>query len=237
MAELLDPVPERALAVYAHPDDADVSCGGTLARWAELGSSVHVVVCTTGDKGSSDPAVDPAVLARTRAGEVRRAADALGVASPVILDHPDGELYDERGLVAELVTHVRRLRPEVVVCPDPTAVFFGQHYYNHRDHRTVGWAVLDAVSPAAAQPHYFPEAGPAHQVSAVLLSGTIEPDVWVDISSSLERKTSAVLCHASQLSEGGEWFRTAVRQRAEDGGREAGVRYAEGFRRLWLVPT
>ena len=237
MAALLEPVPERALAIYAHPDDADISCGGTLARWAESGASVHVVVCTTGDKGSSDPATDPAELARTRADEVRRAAEALGIAAPVLLGHPDGELYDERGLVAELVGQVRRLRPEVVVCPDPTAVFFGQHYYNHRDHRTVGWAALDAVSPAAAQPHYFPETGSAHQVSAVLLSGTIEPDVWVDISATLERKTRAVLCHESQLSGGGEWFRAAVRQRAEDGGREAGVRHAEGFRRLWLVPT
>lgn len=237
MAALLEPVPERALAIYAHPDDADISCGGTLARWAEAGASVHVVVCTTGDKGSSDPDADPAELARTRAGEVRRAAEALGIAGPVLLGHPDGELYDERALVSELVGHVRRLRPEVVVCPDPTAVFFGQHYYNHRDHRTVGWAALDAVSPAAAQPHYFPEAGPAHQVSAVLLSGTIEPDVWVDISPTLERKTRAVLCHGSQLSAGAEWFRAAVRQRAEEGGREAGVRHAEGFRRLWLVPT
>jgi len=236
MPELLEPVPERALAIYAHPDDADISCGGTLARWAQSGCAVHVVVCTTGDKGSSDPAVDPVALAERRAGEVSRAAEALGIEGHVILGHPDGELYDER-LVAELVAQVRRHRPEVVVCPDPTAVFFGQHYYNHRDHRTVGWAALDAVSPAASQPHYFPEAGPAHQVSTVLLSGTIDPDVWVDVSSSLERKTRAVLCHQSQLSEGGEWFRTAVRQRAEEGGRHAGVRHAEGFRRLWLVPA
>ena len=237
MAELLEPVPGRALAIYAHPDDADVSCGGTLARWAEQGGEVHVVVCTNGDKGSADAAVDPAALVRRRAGEVQRAAEALGIAGHVLLGHPDGELYDERQLVSELVAHVRRLRPEVVVCPDPTAVFFGQHYFNHRDHRAVGWAALDAVAPAAAQPHYFPEAGPAHQVSSVLMSGTVTPDVWVDISSTLERKTRAVMCHESQLGEGGEWFRTAVRQRAEDAGRQAGVRHAEGFRRLWLVPA
>ena len=237
MPELLDPVPERALAIYAHPDDADVSCGGTLACWAERGSEVHVVVCTQGDKGSSDPAVDPAALAERRAGEMRRAADALGVAGHVVLGHPDGELYDERLLVSQLVAQVRRLRPDVVVCPDPTTVFFGQHYFNHRDHRAVGWAALDAVAPAAAQPHYFPEAGPAHQVHTVLMSGTGTPDVWVDISSSLERKTRAVMCHESQLVEGGEWFRVAVRQRAEEGGRQAGVRHAEGFRRLWLVPS
>lgn len=235
MAELLDITPRRALAVYAHPDDADVSCGGTLARWSDDGSEVHVVVCTTGDKGSSDPKVVPSELADERAAEVAAAAAALGLQGHTRLGHPDGELYDERGLVAELVGQVRRLRPDVVVCPDPTAVFFGQHYFNHRDHRTVGWATLDAVAPAASQPHYFPEAGPPHAVGSVLLSGTVAPDVWVDVSGTLERKTRAVLCHRSQLSEGAEWFRSALRQRAEEEGQQAGVRYAEGFRRLRLA--
>ena len=226
--------PERALAVYAHPDDADVSCGGTLARWSEAGAEVHVVICTSGDKGSADPDADPAELAAARAGEVAAASEVLGLCGHTLLGHSDGELYDERALIGELVGHVRRLRPDVVVCPDPTAVFFGQHYFNHRDHRVVGWAALDAVSPAAAQPHYFPEAGPAHRVGTVLLSGTTAADVWVDVTTSLERKTRAVMCHRSQLAEGAEWFGAALRQRAEEDGRQVGVRFAESFRRLRL---
>ena len=51
----MDDIPEVALAVYAHPDDADVACGGTLARWAKAGASVHLVVCTDGGKGTFDP--------------------------------------------------------------------------------------------------------------------------------------------------------------------------------------
>jgi LmbE family N-acetylglucosaminyl deacetylase len=132
------------------------------------------------------------------------------------------------------VAVVRRLRPDVVLCPDPTAVFFGQDYFNHRDHRITGFATLDAVAPAAAMPLYFPDAGPAHQVSTVLLSGTLEPDVWVDISTTVDRKGEAVACHRSQFPDGGEWAGTAVRLAAEDAGRQAGVPCAEGFRRLRL---
>lgn len=235
MAELVEEVPPRALAVYAHPDDADVSCGGTLARWASEGAEVHVLVCTSGDKGSSDAGTVPTELAARRAAEMSAAARVLGVEGHQ-LGWPDGELYDERALTERIVGVIRRVRPDTVLCPDPTAVFFGQHYYNHRDHRAVGWATLDAVAPAASQPHYFPEAGPPHQVETVLLTGTISPDVWVDVSSSLETKTKAVMCHGSQLGDGaGEWFRQLVRQRAEEAGRQAGVRHAEGFRRLRLV--
>jgi LmbE family N-acetylglucosaminyl deacetylase len=111
-------------------------------------------------------------------------------------------------------------------------VFFGNGYFNHRDHRVTGLAALDAVSPAAALPHYFPEAGPAHQVEAVLLSGTLEPDLWVDISTTVDVKGEAVGCHRSQFPDGMEWASTAVRLGAEDAGRQVGVAFAEGFRSL-----
>ena len=234
MAELVDFVPASALAVYAHPDDPEVSCGGTLARWAAAGAAVHVVVCARGDKGSSDPGVKPDQLAKRRAKEVAAAGRVLGVTGHQVLGHGDGELENDLALRGELVTVIRRVRPEVVICPDPTAVFFGQSYFNHHDHRVVGFATLDAVSPAAASPHYFPAAGGAHAVATVLLSGTLEPDVWVDISDALDVKAEALLCHQSQLGETAEWLRTVVRDRAEQGGRQAGVAYAEGFRRLQL---
>ena len=235
MALLVAESPARALAVYAHPDDPEVSCGGTLARWAAAGADVQVVVATSGDKGSSDPAVVPAELAARRAGEVAAAAGALGLSASHLLGHPDGEV-DEARLRAELVALVRALRPEAVVCPDPTAVFFGSSYVNHRDHRAVGWAALDAVAPAAASPHYYPGAGPPHQVRSLWLSGTLEPDAWVDIGPTVDAKAEALLCHRSQLGEAGEWFRTVVLARAEEAGRAAGVAYAEGFRRLVLAP-
>jgi LmbE family N-acetylglucosaminyl deacetylase len=227
--------PQRVVAVYAHPDDADVSCGGTLARWAEEGAQVTVVVCTSGDKGSIDPDADPRAIANARADEVAKAVAVLG-ASAELLGHPDGELENDAALRRQIVELVRRHRPEVVVCPDPTAVFFGDSYFNHRDHRVVGWATLDAVTHEAAGPHYFPDTGAAHRVNEVWLSGSLEPDHWVDIGATVDVKAEALACHETQLGGAGEWLRSVVRQRAEEAGRQAGVTYAEGFRRLVLVP-
>jgi len=95
VAVLFDGVPDRVLAVYAHPDDPDVSCGGTLARWAGAGSEVHVLICTNGDKGTTDPATDPDDLARRRAGEAAEAAKLLGIAGQHFLGYRDGELEDD----------------------------------------------------------------------------------------------------------------------------------------------
>lgn len=234
MAELLVDVPARALAIYAHPDDPDVSCGGTLAVWAEAGCEVWVLLCTDGAKGSSDPAAVASELATRRSAEAAEAGGLIGITGQESLDYPDGELDDRPGFRSQLVAAVRRIRPDVVLCPDPTAIFFGQQYFNHRDHRVTGLAALDAVSPAAALPHYFPEAGAPHQVTTVLMSGTLEPDVFVDISSTVDVKAGAVGCHRSQFPDGVEWATTAVRLAAEDAGQQAGVPFAEGFRRLRL---
>jgi LmbE family N-acetylglucosaminyl deacetylase len=234
VADLLDDVPERVLAVYAHPDDPDVSCGGTLARWTRAGAEVHTLVCTNGDKGTLEASVDPAELARRRLAEVQEAAAVLGLAGHHVLGYGDGELADDAALRGELVVWIRRIRPTVVLGHDPTAVFFGEEYFNHRDHRVTGYAVLDALSPGAALPHYFPDAGPAHQVEAALLSGTLEPNVWVDVTSTIDDKAKAVSCHRSQFTDDGEWARRAVRERAIEDGRRVGVAYAESFRRLRL---
>ncbi len=222
--------------MYAHPDDPEISAGGTLARWAEDGAEVHVLITTRGDKGTGDLAADLDALARIRVEETAKSAALLGFAGHHHLEYGDGELPDDQELRGAIVRHMRELKPELVLCPDPTAVFFGDRYFNHRDHRVTGWATLDAVAPAAGNPHYFAEQLAeglvVHQVQAVFLSGTLEPNYWVDISDVLERKIDALFCHASQLVETGEWFRQFLRDRAEEAGRAAGVRYAEGFRRL-----
>ncbi|HEX7166377.1 MAG TPA: PIG-L deacetylase family protein [Acidimicrobiales bacterium] len=226
--------PARVLAVYAHPDDADVSAGGTLATWAADGAHVEVVVCAAGDKGAADPSTDRGDLADRRAAEVELAVAALGLDRIHLLGRPDGELSNDASLRGDIVRLIRDVRPEVVVCPDPTAVVFGGAYVNHRDHREVGWATLDAAAHEAGNGLYFPEAGDAHAVDEVWLSGALEPDTWVDIEGALERKATALACHESQLGEAGEWLRAVVQERAEEAGRQSGYRYAEGFRRLVL---
>lgn len=231
---VLDLQPARVLAIYAHPDDAEVSCGGALARWAADGAEVHVLVVARGEKGSTDPSADPDALAAQRAVETEAAGALLGVHDHHWLGRPDGEVVDTPELRAEVVGAIRRVRPDVVVAPDPTAVFFGEHYVNHPDHRAVGWAALAAVPHASGNPHYHPECGPPWAAGTFLLSGTLEPDAWIDISGVIDAKVAALACHESQLGDAGEWLRSVVVQRAEEAGRAAGVTHAESFRQLRL---
>lgn len=234
------PAVRNVLAIYAHPDDAETAAGGVLARLATSGADVHVVICAQGDKGSFDPDIDPVRLIAERRSEALAAGAILGVTGTTFLDYPDGTL-DERDLAfaATLVRLVRETRADVVFAPDPTAVFFGDTYVNHRDHRAVGWAVLDAVAPAAANPHYFPEqiaAGlAAHAIDALYLSGTLEPNAHIDIADVLDQKIDAMFCHRSQLGEVDETFRAFLRERAAEAGRSVGLPAAEAFRRVTLA--
>jgi LmbE family N-acetylglucosaminyl deacetylase len=230
--ELLGEAPGRALAVYAHPDDPEVSCGGTLAHWVRAGADVRLVVVNAGDKGSHEVGADPAALTTQRTGEVHAAAGVLGLTGVDLLGLPDGEVTNDLALRGRLVELVRAHRPDVVICPDPTAVFFGDTYVNHRDHREVGWAVVDAVAPAAGSPLYFPETGPPHQVATLLLSGTFEPDVWVDISDAVDLKIAAVQCHESRVGNDPALVGELLRTRTAESGGQVGVGHAEAFRRL-----
>lgn len=205
------------------------------SRWAAAGSVVHVLICTSGDKGTTDPEADSEALVAARVEEAERSAEVLGVEGLHLLGHPDGELENDAALRRELVEIIREVRPDGIVSPDPLAVFFGEHHYNHRDHRVVGWAALDAAAPAAASPLYFKDAGPAHQVTAAYLSGSLQPNVWVDVSPTIERKIEAVSCHRSQLGESSDWIASALRDGAGDAGQQSGVGYAEPFRRIRLA--
>src|ERR1700733_3714847 len=192
--------PQCAMAIYAHPDDADVAAGGLLAPWAMEGCAAHLVVVCDGDKGSHALAADAVAVREVRGAEVDFAADLLGAATVTRLERPDGDVDNDDDLRSALVGLIRRYRPEVVIGPDPTATFFAGVYVNHRDHRETGWALLDAVAPAAAMPLYFPDRGEQHQGGSLLLSGTHEPDVVADISSTIDTKVKAVLAHSSQLA-------------------------------------
>ena len=224
------------LAIYAHPDDPAISCGGTLASWAppeawSMSSSARRVTRARRTRTWTRRA-SPG----SRVVEAERSAAVLGVVSTHFLGRLDGELENDSELRRELVAIIREVRPEAIISPDPLAVFFGEHHYNHRDHRIVGWAALDAAAPAAALPLYFKGTGRAHQVAAAYLSGSLEPSVWVDVTSTIDRKIEAVGCHISQLVDAGDWIASALRDGAEDAGREVGVGYAEPFRRIRLAP-
>lgn len=225
--------------MFAHPDDAEIASGGTLARWASEGRAVHLLVLTNGDRGSQDPAQDRALLARVRNEETEAAGRVLGLEGFKILDVHDGELENSLTIRSQIVSEIRVLRPTVVLTCDPTAWFFGDRYFNHADHRTAGATALDALFPAAGNPLFFSEQlGEGLEpwnVPEVWLSWTTDPNHHQDVTGFLETKMAALAAHRSQV-EGDMlgFFDQWLPLEAEEAGRKIGVKHAESFRVLRL---
>jgi len=228
-----------ALAVFGHPDDAEISAGGTLTRWAGEGRSVHLLVLTNGDRGSQDASRDRTELARTRKAETEAAAAMMGLAGCQVLDVHDGELENSPAVRSQIVRAIRTIRPAIVLSCDPTAWFFGNRYFNHADHRTAGEAALDAVFPGAGNPHFFSEhldqGLEPWSVSHVWLGWTNEPNHYQDVSGFIELKLKALAEHRSQV-EGNMlgFFEEWLPAEAVENGKKIGVQHAEAFRVLDL---
>ncbi len=227
----------RVLVIMAHPDDPEFSCGGTIARWVREGRYVGYVLITSGDKGSEDPTMTPERLRKTREAEQRAAAAVLGVHEVHFLRYPDGELFPTQELRRDIVYHIRRFRPHIVVCQDPTAYYFEDYYINHPDHRAAGEAVLAAVFPLARDRLNFPEHEAAglspHKVREVYITTTPNPTTWVDITDVLELKLQAILQHKSQVKDP-EALIARWRERLQYKDEQGRVRYREGFRVMHL---
>src|SRR5215217_7713769 len=112
------PLPRRAMAIVAHPDDADFTVAGTVARWARAGAACIYVLCTDGNKGSDDPAMTPERLAPIRRTEQRAALDRLGGQEAWFLGFEDGILEPTLALRRALAEAICRFRPDTVLCPD-----------------------------------------------------------------------------------------------------------------------
>ena len=227
------------LAVFAHPDDAEITAGGTIAKWCAAGRTVHLLVLTNGDRGSSDAAVDPVELATTRERETAAAAEVLGVQATTVLGVRDGELENSPQVRRDVVNAIRVLRPSTLVSCDPTAWFLDDRYVNHADHRTAGEIAVDSIFPGAGNPHFFPEhlvqGLEAHQVTDLWLGLTSEPNHHEDVTGHLETKLAALAKHESQVAGGMlGYFEEWIPKEAEEAGRAIGVRHAESFRRLDL---
>lgn len=227
--------PVHALVVIPHPDDAEFGVAGTVARWTREGKDVVYVVCTNGDKGSSDPATDPAELARAREKEQMEAAEMLGVREVVFLRYPDAGLEDTPEFRKELVRLIRLYRPNTVVSADPY-----RRYLWHRDHRICGRVVMDAVFPYArdvlAYPDLHRQGLEPHKVREVLLWGSPETNCRLDISDTFELKMAALSCHRSQIDPARfPQMKERMRERYRLMSKDTGYEYAEAFHReeLW----
>jgi LmbE family N-acetylglucosaminyl deacetylase len=200
-------VPKKAMAIFAHPDDIEFSCAGTLARWIQAGTEVVYVLCTSGDVGIAKPSMTRARAAEIREAEQLEAATVIGVKEVIFLREPDGMLENTMALRKRLVQEIRRFRPEVVFTIDPTVVWAGDGYINHPDHRAAGGAAIDAIFPAAGQPNLFEELAEeglrAHKVRKVYVDSLGQGDTYVNIGETIELKIEALRKHVSQM---GEWY-------------------------------
>lgn len=183
----------RVLCIVAHPDDIEFYCAGSVLLMTDRGVEVHFTVATSGDKGSSDPSLDSAVLAAIREAEQEAAARTLGAAGVEFLRHRDAELVEGLELRAQLVGSIRRARPDLLLTFDP----FGGYRY-HPDHRVVGRVALDAAWPCARDRLTNPERGEPHETAEAWCFASTSPSLEVDISSVIERKIDARVAHRSQ---------------------------------------
>src|SRR5947207_2110616 len=227
----------RILCIAAHPDDLEFTVSGSVARWTSEGRDVTFCLVTTGGAGTNEHTPSSEGLLPIRERESREAARILGVTEVIFLGYQDGVVEPTIALRRDLTSVIRRCRPDVVVCGDPTVRYYGNEYLNHPDHRAVASAALDAVFPSAETCGIFSdlltEGLEPHKVKEVLIHGAVPPDTWVDIGETLETKCAALKAHVSQVGKG-EWVEPLLREWAERDGKSAGVTHAEGYRRMIL---
>ncbi len=192
--------PAQVMVVTPHPDDAEYGVAGTVARWAREGKDIIYVVCTNGDKGTSDVNVKPEELTKIREQEQLAAARLLGVREVLFLRHPDQGLEDTPEFRKEIVCFIRMYQPEIVVTADPY-----RRYIWHRDHRITGQVTLDAIFPYArdhlAYPDLLEQDLHPHRVKEVLLWASEDPNYRSDITDTFDLKIAALRCHKSQIGQ------------------------------------
>lgn len=221
----------KILVVVAHPDDIESWCAGTICRFVDAGKQVCYILCTSGDKGTSDPTLAREQVSKIREAEQLEAGRILGVECVTFLRWPDSEVEATLTLRRELVRQIRTHRPDLVITHDPVPP-----YRLHPDHRAVGRATLDAIFPCARDPLTFAEqidkdGLQAHTVPEVWLFATEIPDIWIDITTTLLRKIEARLAHASQHTDAEE-LKNNWHRRAAEVGETLGLAAAEAFKKV-----
>ena len=200
----------RLCGVFAHPDDETLGTGGTLARYAAEGIETYVVTATRGQRGRYKDGSDhpgPQALGRIREGELRAAAAVLGVREVSLLDYWDQDLDQAapEEIVGQLVAHLRRIRPQVVVTFDPAGG------YGHPDHIAIAQFATAAVT-VAADPS-FPAVGggeePAHRVAKLYYMGWPAAK-WEAYQEAFKRLVSKVDGVERQAAPWPDWALTTT---------------------------
>src|SRR2546421_4877438 len=224
---------QKAMAIYAHPDDAEFGMAGTVAKWAKAGVEFTYCMVTNGASGSQDPDMTRERLRDIRAAEQSEAAKILGVKNVVFLEFEDGYLEPTIDVRRAVARQIRIHKPDVIFTMDPT-MRYGGGYVNHPDHIAAGEVVLRSINPDASTRQMLPELWhkerlEPHKPKALFLMALGNPDTIVDVSDVVETKMKALLAHRSQIEpESLDFVRGWMRQT----GKKKRYAYAEGFKVL-----
>ena len=208
------------LAVFAHPDDESLACGGTLARLADAGARVTLICASHGECGGRNGPLCDDELGHRRTSELRDAAAALGLSDVIIFDHPDGALRwsDITVLEAEITITIKRHRPAAVITFGADGLYWHPDHIGVHERTTSALRALGAGAPAlyyvtmpsGAMRPIVDEAmargwtPPAHGFWSLTPEafgvGAERPTVVVDVTEWVPRKLAAIRCHGSQIA-------------------------------------
>ena len=194
--------PVKILVVTAHPDDVDFGAGGTVRKWILEGHEVVYCLVTDGQAGGSDNSITRDEMAAIRRREQTEAAAVLGVTELHFLGFPDGAVVADLHLRREISAAIRRIKPDRVLTQSPERRY-DRIYASHPDHLATGEATMCAVYPDARNEFAFPELlterGLApHTVAETWIMGGPNPQHFEDVSTTIDAKIDALMCHASQ---------------------------------------
>ena len=225
----------NVLAVGCHPDDLEIGCGGTLAKYAKQGHKV--VMCHVANGNMGHAVIMPDELRSIRIEEAKAAGLKLGEIEVITLNIPDLEVDSrDKAVVVKMIDVIRYVRPNLIITHGP------EDYM--KDHVEVSRLVFDA-SFSSSVPHmetnhtFYPKVAPLYYMDTLAGVGFL-PMEYVDVSAEIEEKLSALNCHQSQI----KWmlehdridFLDFVRTVSKFRGLQCGAAYAEGFRRCEAWP-
>jgi LmbE family N-acetylglucosaminyl deacetylase len=221
---------KHILCIQPHPDDMDISCGGTLAALADHGAHITYLTVTDGSAGTP-VRMQEAELAAIRRQEQIAAGAHIGVRDYRWLDYSDAQWLPEAALQADLIRAIRETRPDTVFTIDPWLP-----YESHPAHRTVGLCAAAAVLFAGMpniSPDQLEDGLSPHNVQQIAFAFTAAPNTQFDVSATWARKLSAIRAHQSQFPDN-VWpvYEHVLTAKGREFGAQSGCAFAEALKVL-----
>jgi len=204
---------KRIMAIFAHPDDLELYCGGTVARLIADGKKVSSIKMTSGEMGSRQEKITKEELLAIREREDKASMAVLGIipVCNVYLRLGDGKVENNLKTIGEVVKQIRLFRPEIIITHNPQDLIikFGkdENWFNHRDHRNTGSVAIDASYPFARDILFYPEhfqdpMAKSWACTQFLLVDSYghEDSVFVDVTETVAKRVAAHAMHKSQYS-------------------------------------